>query len=219
MKLSIRSLKTTTVVLFVAIMIFSLSGCLSKYEDAYQHDMDIARLNDIKTIGELIEEYKEVTGKYPLDGYGKGQWYVHIATSEQIGYAKKASPKWMQTIPVKEFIEELEEGLDREVTLPFDPQRVAAFIPNFYIYMTDGNNYYLAIHLYHGYPFAKQLGEHYYKFEVSNLSVPSKRIWLFNELISDAEYKAAAAKKPNKPGYVEQLRDSIRNEGKAPGQY
>lgn len=88
------------------------------------------------------------------------------------------------------FIDALEEGLGRKIEMKYDHQKVATTMPNFYIYLIKGGTYFFAVHLYHDYPFARKVREHYYKLEISNRSnLPN--IWRYKDLIKDAEFRRA----------------------------
>jgi hypothetical protein len=184
------------------------------FEALYQHDMDIARLNDVRAIGALIEEYKSKTGQYPLMTGKDIPAYAHIATKEQrkVIDAQKGPPYEHVTVPAPDFIALLEKGLGRPVEMPFDPQRAPSGRQHFYSYMVTGDRYFLGVHLYGAQPFAQKIRDKWYKVEISNRGSADPLIWDYEALMADTAYKAAAAKTPHKPGYVEQLRAKLRTE-------
>lgn len=191
------------------------SNSFSKFESAYQHDMDIVRLNDIKEIGSYIEEYKIKTGKYPLVGAVPVPLYVWISTKEQQETIKNSKPPPYKhaVVSVKALIAELEKELGRKIIMPFDPQRKPSGRQNFYSYLVKGGTYNLAVHLYHAYPFASKIGDNWYKVEVSNnpnLKIP---IWDYEVLMQDPRFLTAIAEPMTKPGYVDKLRAALRENG------
>ena len=193
----------------VASAMSGLPEKLQDYEDRYQHDIDIARLNDLKVMGAYVEEYRNVKGRYPFEGEYDVPVYVYIATRGQQKYVKGAPPVEHVRVGVKDFIAELEEGLGTSVLLPFDPQKVPVKKPNFYIYMIDSGTFNLAVHLYSEFSFARKVSEHYFKVEVSNSPNTSYGIWPYEDLLKDKDFIAASSEKPAKPDYVEEMRQKM----------
>lgn len=179
----------------------------------YQHDMDIVRLNDLKVIGAWIEEYKRKLGHYPLQGLSSKANYVLIATREQQQYIRGGPPQVHITTNVRDFIAVLEKGLGRKIELPFEPQRRAVNKPAFYIYMIQGQTYYLAVHLHNEYSFTRKVADFYYKAEIGNEPYIQKKIWSYKALMNNPDYKKAVSRKMYKPGYIKNLRARIRKEG------
>src|SRR3990172_12178343 len=179
--------KSSFVIFFqiVFILIFLNHGCSfldSGTSEYYQHDMDIARLNDLKIIGSYLEEYKEKQGLYPLMGTSDIPIYVHIATNEQRKHIKGGPNYPHQVVDAKIFLKTLEDGIGRKIDLPFDPQRAATNKPNFYIYMVANDTYYLAVHLHNQYMFTKNISPYYNKLELTNISNPPAGAWNYVEL-------------------------------------
>ncbi len=181
---------------------------------SYQHDMDIVRLNDIKEIGGYIEEYKEKTGNYPLMGKVDVPVYANIATKEQQELIKQAkSPPYEHSIVhVNDFIAELEKGLGRKITMPFDLQRMPNGRQNFYTYMVVDTTYYLAVHLYNAYPFTQKINDNWYKLEISNKPDASIPTWNYQGLMQNKQFSKAIAEPMNKPKYIKNLRKKIYND-------
>ena len=105
----------------------------------------------------------------------------------------------------KDFFEELEKGLGREIEQLYDPQYVPSGRPIFYIYMIDQNQYFFAIHLSKYYPFAKKVASNYYKVELSNVSDKQYKFYTVQDLEINQIYKAATAKQLS--GYFEQRKN------------
>lgn len=200
----------TLVVFFVCGLSVVVSG--GPLED-YQHDMDIVRLKDIKALGALIEEYRSQSGHYPLVGAAEVPNYIFIATKEQKQFIRGKPPYEHVVTDVKEFIKEMEKGLGRKIEIPFDPQRRPVNKPNCYIYMVQGETYTLAVHLHNNYPFARKIKEFYYKLEVSNVPNPNMKIWAYEALVKNKKFQEAIAEPLLKPGYAEELRKKLREQG------
>ena len=182
-------------------MVYASNGLTSP---KYQHDADILRLNDLRVMGEIIQEYKEKTGTYPLEGITDLQHFVLIGTGEQIHPDLERPDIEHEETSTEDFERILSEGLGREISLPLDPQLRATMKPNFYIYMIESDRYFLAVHLHESHGIAKEVGRFYYKLEVSNVADPPM-YWDFNELMADETYQAEASESLENPDYFEQL--------------
>jgi hypothetical protein len=68
-------------------------------------------------------------------------------------------------VSTEEFVAELRSELG-EIDFPFDPQKVPFGPPNFYQYHFTGTHFAVAASLWFEQPGAKQLGLHYYKYEL-----------------------------------------------------
>ena len=68
-----------TLILIASLTLATNAFALFGMEEKYQHDADIFRLRHIKYFGNLIEEFHQKTGAYPLQGKSKHPHYVHIA--------------------------------------------------------------------------------------------------------------------------------------------
>ena len=149
----------------------------------YQHDADIVRLKHLKYLGALIEEFKEANGHYPLQSVSPNQNYVHIASHRQLEHVPAGPPHEHTKTDIEKFTEILETGLRRKIDLPFDPQLVPVNKPNFYMYMIQGNRYFLAVHVHDGEGIGNKLGPHYYKAEISNIAIPERNVFTYDELL------------------------------------
>ena len=175
--------------------------------EALQHDFDIVRLNDLVQLSGYIEQYKQITGKYPFQGQTELPHYVHIATKEQEKYAENGPPYSHKRSSAKSFVNELMTKLGSDIEIPFDLQRVPVNKPNFYIYMIKDDIYYLAVHVHNDYSFANKIGDYYNKVEVTNYPGPNRKgTWLRSELLAHDPYIKARNATPNKPGYTEELK-------------
>lgn len=181
------------------------TSVMEKLDEDYQHDADIFRLRHLKYLGELIEEFRNKTGKYPLQGESKYQNYVHIATPRQVKGIEGTPPQKHTVTDLEIFRSILEKGLGRSIDLKFDPQKASAHAPNFYIYMIDEDTYYLAVHLYQQFPFANPVARHYNKIEITNGKNDVRGQWNLETLLADPMFKKAQAKSPHKEEFFKQL--------------
>lgn len=144
-------------------------GCsiLYKYaEEDYQYNADIERMEDAETMEALINEYFAKKGSYPLsEMYDGRDVYVIINEGETPAWIKEQNPSPLYV--EDEVLEtDLESVLGRELTLPYDPQKVSTGArPNFYMYSYQNGKVYLAIHLSAEYPNTIYVAPNYYKYE------------------------------------------------------
>src|SRR5690606_34714874 len=87
------------------------------------------------------------------------------------------------TTGIGSLLAELQRVLGDELQLPFDPQRVPVNMPNFYVYMIDGDNWYLTVHLHEAFPFANRLADYYHKQDLTNSEQRGPGQWLRSELL------------------------------------
>ncbi len=205
------------VLLFLAVaLVCTIGYCVYRYaaegftSASYQHDADIVRLQDVNTIGGWLEEYARKEGKYPFMGEGTVPIYVHVASAEQYEYAQEGPPFPHTMRSTRELTTELERGLSRSIAMPFDPQRAPVNKPNFYVYAVDGDTYNFAVHLHEPNSFARKIGPHYYKLEISNRPNPDLNIWAYEDLMANPYYKGAAGRTSHKPGFMEEVRGEFR---------
>ena len=204
------------------------------FEEKYQYDADIVRLNHLQYYVTLIEEHKEKTWKYPLEDKTKTTEHTAWLTDEQkkqistlpvyVTIANKLqeeeAKRYTNAIPFshknsidKEFFKELEEGLEKSINEYYDPQKVASWRPNFYVYVVDKDgNYYFAIHTYKKYPFGISLGENYHKIEVSNNK--SSQSILANKLFQDEAFLKELNKEIKKQSFFLDLEKQYINDSK-----
>lgn len=180
-----------------------------KMDKEYQHDADIFRLRHLKYFGELIEEYHQKTGKYPLQGDSETQHYVLIAAPHQQKYTQ-GTPKQFKITDVEKFRATLKEGLGRDIEFKFDPQKVPVGAPNFYIYMIEDDSFFLAVHLYTGRSFTNPLGKHYYKLEITNEEPNRRGLWQLETLMKDTDFQVAINEKPHKEAFFLHLEEQYK---------
>ncbi len=202
-------------IIYMLLLVIIMAGCgkLDKIEQELQHDLDIARLGDIKAIGALLNEYHQKTGRYPFTGLSDLPTYTYIATKEQLRGIKNKPPYDHEVRGVKDLIAELEKTLGTQVVMPFDPQRVPVKKPNFYIYLVNGDDYYLTVHLYSSYAFAENISENYNRLEITNTKKLQQGSWPYEDLVKREDFIKALGEKPHKPGYVKAMRKEMREKG------
>ena len=181
--------------------------------ESFQRDADLARLQDLEQMGRWLSEYYTAQGTAPFEGTESLPVYVFVATSEQQKFTESGSFPMVRK-SLREFVDELERGVGHKIEVQFDPQRKPVNKPNFYMYAVDRGTYNFAVHLHGPYPFAKELGPHYFKLQVSNHPNPKLGIWSYDELIKDPAFIKARARTPSMPDYIEKLRSQLaRQEG------
>uniref|UniRef100_UPI004057192C hypothetical protein n=1 Tax=Candidatus Electronema sp. TaxID=2698783 RepID=UPI004057192C len=188
-----------------------LTGCNKMIDEGgtnsqYQHDMDILRMQDIKTIGGYIEDYKDKTGHYPLVRSDEIEQYVHIATDGQKKYIQGAPPEKHVVTDCADLDQELKRVLGKDIVIPKDPQKVPMNKPNFYIYMTRGKDYWLAVHLHSACSLSKQVAKYYHKLEISSNPYPPAMVWSYETLSENKEFVKEASRPFYKPEYIDYLR-------------
>ncbi|MCK4739030.1 MAG: hypothetical protein KAT46_03700 [Deltaproteobacteria bacterium] len=214
LKLILKVVIALTVVLGV-ILFLKKDQVLEYYETRYARDMDIIRLNGLKDLGLLFEEYERSVGGYPFGSNRELASIVFIATKEQNKYTKTAiKPDFPhQVIGVKGLIDEIERVLGREILMPFDPQRVPLFRPNFYVYTTSDGGFFLTISLYGEYSFATTVSKNYSLMTLSSETDSFESQWTIDDLLTHPDFLDAVAEELNKPRYVEKLRKKLAKKG------
>ena len=178
----------------------------------FQHDLDIARLQDLKTFGALVEEYKIKTGEYPLRFTGKPPALVIIPNKKKYLDAPKI-PEGYTLVPVTEFIRTLETALGRKIDLPFDPQREMVIKPNYYVYTNVAGNYVLSVYLFNSFAFSREVEPYYHVVAIGNSGRAADGYWPYQELMVNPDYNAAISDAPYYPGQVDKIRAVIRESG------
>lgn len=86
--------------------------------EALQQDFDTVRLNDLAQLSGYIEQYKDITGKYPFQDETELPHYVHIVTKEQKQYAEGGPPYSHKRTSAEAFTKELISKLGPEIEIP-----------------------------------------------------------------------------------------------------
>jgi len=201
------------IILIILLLIIFCSALFFFFRGAgteYQHDADIVRLHHIEYYGNLIEEYFEKTGYYPLTSTNSNdnQAYVVIATNSQdIAASDYIShiPYEVTAIDDELFFKEIEEVLGRDVEKKYDPQTQTAFLPNFYVYnlLLDDGIYNFNVSTYYNYGVGIQLSDTYTKLEITN-NPNSRQGYLLQELLADSNFQQARDATPLRDYFIEQ---------------
>ncbi len=176
----------------------------------YQRDADILRLHDLVYIGELIEEYYEQKQRNPLTHDGQKPKVVYILSKEQAATVEHDYSK-SDPIDVSLFINELKEGLGKEIILPIDPQREKVNSKNiFYTYEIRSNgSYILSAFTHHGFMFAKRFSQHNNRVSIGSHALPKESIFLLDQLKKEKYFQEAFSAPPLKPGHLESIRKGL----------
>jgi len=179
--------------LLVCFSMLLFIGCIPKFsmkaEYGFQKNTDIVRAQHLKYYGQLIEEYKEKTDKYPFEGESDLPIYIYIAIAQQIDFIKKHPLSILyKEISLNEFKKELEKGLKRKIEIKYDPQSVPQYVPSFYIYMIKNKNYFFSVHLFNEYSFTRKISEYYNKLEISNVENYEIKIWIYKDLMNNEDF-------------------------------
>jgi hypothetical protein len=151
----------------VVLLIFCISGCAGM-ESSYQASTDLIRIKHIDTIVGLITEYQSKAGEFPFQSKITKDGVQVLVTHRRIPAAINNQTK---TLPINSysnqiFQEELSRVLERAVQLPSDPQKVATFAPNFYIYFVSRSQACVAGHLYTATADTFNVQNQYHKYQV-----------------------------------------------------
>lgn len=170
----------------------------------YQITSDIVRLRHLEYYGDILNEYFLITGRYPFQSFDQKPIYVYIANDEQEKFTKDPIPFEHTLYTHKEFIQEIESVLNRDIEEYFDPQYSPDYKPNFYIYAVTGKTMYFAIHVGNKYPFSKKVSNGYYKIELSNMLIPYDKFYTIQFLKNNDDFNFEKLKPIVKVGYFKE---------------
>lgn len=179
--------------------------------ESLRHDADIVRLNGLKTLGQLIDEFYEKTGKYPFEGRSiRHSVSVRIASREQeqalldTGWLDPRLPDVYLTMPLSEFCAELEIGLGRRVTMPFDPEN--DFIFGVYTYGLGSGVYSLHTCTRNPFPFAFPYRSGDNGVAIGNRPYPKGGSWDYRELMAHPDFVTATTAALHEPERFDRIR-------------
>jgi hypothetical protein len=143
-------------------------GFLSGVEAAYQADMDRIRISHVDFLVTLMLEYANRADRLPLQAQVREQEILVYVTHRNISAALNEQAA---ALPVEQYTsaaleEDIEAVLGREIQMPSDPQNVATYAPNVYIYQVDRERACVAGHLYSPTEKTKNVANRYHKYEV-----------------------------------------------------
>ena len=184
------------------ISLFLLCAC-GQAASEFQKDADIVRLRHIQHYGNLITEYNRKSGTFPLMGETHLPTYVLIASPEQFDDIQERLPIEYRSLSFVHLVQELERVLGRQIDEYYDPQFEPDGKPNFYIYMTEGESYYLAVHTDEAFAFSNPISQGYNKVEISNTPDHAPHLLAPEVLFAREDFKAAIARPISKPGFFD----------------
>lgn len=186
-----------------------------------QQDFDRIRLDHLFIIAKLMREYESKAGHFPFANSADGKPVaVVIASEEQLknddGRVQimldlqtrandgdvPSKPERIVMRTINELTEELETVLEREITLPIEPQKVPVNKPSVYVFTSYLDVFDVSAFLHNSFPFARKLGDFNYKITVSNRSNQESGIWKPEELMRDADFRDFFSAAFNRSGYT-----------------
>jgi len=116
-----------------------LAACGTMYdaaENSYQRAMDPVRIRHIDYIASLTTEYFQKTGRMPLADRLQEKRITVFITHRPLKdtYLEQAARLPVVVLSTDDLKADLEKGLGRTINLPSDPQNVASYGPNLYVY-------------------------------------------------------------------------------------
>ena len=121
-------------------------------DESYQNAMDPIRIGDAKHIVDVILEYADATGSLPFEKQASEKPFMvligHSRQDEDMFAQEKVLSRDAVFANSNVLEAELSRGLGREIVLPRDPQRVATYAPNVYIYFVSKGQLTVISHLY-----------------------------------------------------------------------
>lgn len=123
----------------------------------FQEDADLIRLGHLEYWTEILEEFYQEKGYYPLQKEAQSSEkmiLVKIATKEQMRYLSVGGDKYdkrldnnqsgyFQDVGVKQFVAAIESALGREIEEKYDIQKVPTSSPVGYYYFATDDGYVL----------------------------------------------------------------------------
>lgn len=200
-----------------------ISEHAQKESELFQKDADIVRLRHLKYWVAIIEDYQSKVGHYPLQGESDTPLYVFIATPSQLaslstsdhliasGQLKSPFSTSTSSAPptrtMKDFVNVLEAGLNRQITEYYDPQdtiNTDNSRPNLYTYTINNDTYTFSINTHQHYLFSRFIAPNFHTVEVSNVGNPSANLILTPQMLfNSSHYKIAAGKAISNPNLFE----------------
>lgn len=168
-------------------------------EEDYQAAADAKRIHDVHRIAALIEAYRQAAGHYPFrerfENIPPGHKAAPLAatiTNLQLPEKYRWPPPGSsgRIMPSAEFEAELRAVLGPDIEIPCDPQKIEVYAPNFYQFLTDGQDWFVSANLYSPTGHTLRLAAHYHKYQVGSVDVPRQKIRRFAD-IPAAELKTA----------------------------
>jgi hypothetical protein len=214
-------------------IIFSFSF-LSDGEEGFQSDADVIRMEDVLYWSELIDEYHQKNGAYPLQDIATSSEdyvLVRVATAEQQSYFDKESPGYREEldnnisgrfkeVSVSDFVIDIENGLGREIDEHYDIQKVPTNSPVWYNYFVSQDGYLFWVTcitcevnwattlLSDGHTPTINIGS-------PGITEGSMKLYTREEIIKLPDFKKLMERKLQKEEYIRSLQSGYFNETKA----
>jgi len=147
----------------------------------YQRNMDPVRRDHAQHIADVIREYADQTGHLPFQEQAIDKPFMVFlghSSEHEDHFANDRVLKRNATWANSKLLEsELSEGLGRAVNLPRDPQTVATYAPNVYVYFVSGNQMSVVSHLCYPHKQAVKYewnGNSFYSYTITYNFTPSR---------------------------------------------
>ncbi len=150
-------------------------------------ETDQERIEEIRSIAAILEEYQEKFGRYPFremweevkPGY-QAVPVVIVITDQELSDDMRYPPGMScRSIPKNLFEQYLTEKLARTIVLPTDSRPIKSY--NMYQFMFDGRDYFLSCILDVETERTRKLAQGRHKYQVSSTANPSRMIWKYNK--------------------------------------
>lgn len=212
--------------LLLAVALASLSSCAAtQFEGgtlkAMQEDFDRIRLDHLLEIDSTLREFVHRKGSLPFASISDAvPVVVVIATDDQQqrnregldirvdreiraenGVLPPAPPR-IQFVTASAFVDALQEGLGRPLSLPIDPQRVPVNKPSVYVLVLFRGVYDVSAYLHHNLGFARELGPYHHKVALASRSLPAAGIWRREDLLANTAFREFFRQPFNRGGYT-----------------
>lgn len=141
---------------------------------------DAERIQDVHYIAELVEQYKEKTGSYPYHHWFEDVKEGYVVVPVGVNITDQTLPEQYRYPPpgvsgyvdsTEEFLKNLRYVLGNKVNVPYDDRPVVyepPYIPTFYQYHYDGNDYFVSAILTAPNQYTRELRKGYYKYQVGS---------------------------------------------------
>lgn len=208
----------------MVIAIFTIAVYLNRSASTFQHDADISRARDLVYWTQLIEEYKEKKGVYPLQDRITGDEeiiLVRIATNDQQRYFDPGAAEYSSSLDMnasgsfneftmEQFMSVLESGLDRDILEHYDVQKIPIGSPAWYQYYVQSDGYLMWVTcvtcevnefttlLFDGYTKTINVGS-------EKIVEGEHKLFLRKELLAKKEFKELIGSEQYKPKYIQSL--------------
>ena len=143
---------TVVILLLIGAGVIAIPKIYRAMDESYQKATDPIRIKHAEQIAGLILEYADKTGSFPFEEHtDERPFMVFIGHSQQEEDAfaqEKVLSRDANFANAATLEDELSKVLGRTIVLPRDPQRVATYAPNVYIYFVVKGQMTVAAHLY-----------------------------------------------------------------------